>query len=62
MEGRLCQAALPQVVLVLAREESLAEEHLGALEAAPFVEETPVRDEHVDIEPRSSSANAGNRS
>ena len=35
------------MVLVLAREESLAEEHLGALEAASLVEHPPVRDEHV---------------
>ena len=47
VKGGLRETALPQVELVLAREEPLAEQHLRALEAAALVEEAPVRDEHV---------------
>ena len=47
MEGRLGEPALAQVQLVLAREQSLAEQHLRALEATTLVEEATVRDEHV---------------
>ena len=47
MKGRLGEPALPKVKLVLAREQSLTEEHLGALESPSLVEEPSVGDEHV---------------
>ena len=47
VERGLREPALPPVQLVLARQQTLAEQHLGALEAASLVEQPAVRDEHV---------------
>ena len=47
MEGRLREAALPAVVLALARQKPFTEQTLRALQRAPLVEAFVVRDEHV---------------
>jgi hypothetical protein len=47
MEGGLREPALPEMQLVLAREQPFTEQHLGAFQAASLVEHPPVRDEHV---------------
>src|SRR5205823_1974242 len=47
VKRRLRETALPKMQLVFAREQSLAEQHLRALEAASLVERAAVRDEHV---------------
>jgi hypothetical protein len=47
MKRGLREPSLPQMQLVFAREQTLAEQHLRALEAATLVEHSSVRDEHV---------------
>ena len=47
MKGRLRQAALAEVELVLARQEPIAQQHLRALESASLVEVARVGDEDV---------------